>query len=531
MIPALWSLLWLGMACWTEPAAPAPELQPARVRVSRELTFTMEAELFLREPMRWLEPVRFHFPAVEWEDEEGRFHFEILEGSGSAIGVDEAGKPLPILLRTRVERFVGDPLLRTEPDARIYSVRGEIYMWSDRFPLYEIEVGMSLRVPTTDGTWTAPPQRVQRDHPELLVDLARQIGTLQAGGLGGGLIGEQVEAFWGYPKPELPLFGPLFLREVTGVVATRDATARDVDLLLGRLLYVRNDYPMAVEASGVILSRAELDEQVFILQEARLIAARLPMAPAARERIQQLGHAVDALGPPSEIQRMADESVAEIRHSLWLDLAMPDSSKLDQGAALYQQHCASCHGVRGEGPPPAMAGVFPPPIPLGNPEVSIGLSPQRVWSAATFGVPGTAMTPLGDSLGDAERWAIAFYVVGMRIQGAPDEGPRVAIEDLAALSNEELGYRYPDPATRAWLRGPGTQLAARTPEWEARQAVRGVARREEGAVERLKAQMDREPSLAPLRARVERLWAAKEEEERRELARELADELRRLESP
>jgi hypothetical protein len=79
MIPLLWSV-WFGIGACDSPAPPVaappavPPSEPAPARLHRDLTFSLEAELFLREPLRWLEPVRIYFPAVEWQDETGDFH-------------------------------------------------------------------------------------------------------------------------------------------------------------------------------------------------------------------------------------------------------------------------------------------------------------------------------------------------------------------------------------------------------------------------------------------------------------------------
>lgn len=511
-----------------EPAVPAAqERAPAPAALNRDVTLTYSAHLLYRDPPAWLPPIRIHLPAAEWTDEDGGHHFEIREGAGTTVGVGPRGEEVPTQLRVRVERLPGAPMVREQPGvSRSYVARGEIYFWSDVFPLNEIEFVQTISVPVADGAWTVTPPALPPADADTLATLGPLVDAVERRGEGGALVSEQMTPFWGRPAPPLPLYGPLFLVEGAATPARIDTTARTADLLAGRLLYVRNDYALAVSPEGDVLNPSELDEQGTILIEARIMARQLPLTAETRERITRLGEEVMSRSRPEDVARTVDEVVASVRRELWLDLAMPDASRLSEGEALYQAHCARCHGERGEGPPPAMAALFPPPVALGSPEVAQTLSPQRVWSAATFGVPGTAMVAMGDTLDDAQRWAVAFHVLRLPATAAtpPGAGTGHTLEDLALLTQEELGQ------DAAWWRSAGTVAAAAEPAFEARRALRAAARGGPGERAALDAIVG-DGELAGVRADPtwRQLHEAADDDARAAAARVLAARLREIE--
>jgi high-affinity iron transporter len=77
------------------------------------------------------------------------------------------------------------------------------------------------------------------------------------------------------------------------------------------------------------------------------------------------------------------------------------------------------------------------------------MSPQRIFSAVTYGVPRTQMPAFDVGLDDASRWDVAFYVLTLAHPGAPPHGLELAraalvptaYRDLAALSDDELRAR------------------------------------------------------------------------------------------
>jgi mono/diheme cytochrome c family protein len=89
-----------------------------------------------------------------------------------------------------------------------------------------------------------------------------------------------------------------------------------------------------------------------------------------------------------------------------------DPRQVAQGAAIYQDHCAQCHGDRGEGAYPAY------PALAGNPSATQGLAANAIKAVLNGGyAPVTAgnprpygMPPFFNTLRDAEIAAVLTYI-------------------------------------------------------------------------------------------------------------------------
>jgi mono/diheme cytochrome c family protein len=498
-----WLIMTLGCGGSDPPAvevAPipvAPMLVPpleAGAPLQRELNLVLEGRLLDRDRGRYLEPMDLRLPAWEWRDADGRWHLELLEGTGSATGLGEAG-PVAVPYRVRVAVFGDAPLNGTTAEGdRIYAVRGEVYFTSAEFPLTELEIVAAVRVPDHDGTWTRP-ERLS--HPPLTPDaaaaLARMGGMLDqllVRGEGGSLITERKGELWGHSPGELPYYGLLELRSSSATTSARPTAERDADRLLGRLLYLRSDYPLAVR-DAVVLDHVEYDEQLRLVQEMRVLGARLGVGRAARDALDVLFRKVTDRVPAAEIEAGCDEAARHIRAELALAIVPPDAQALAMGAPLYQQHCASCHGAAGEGAPAGLAEMDPPPAAFQSPAVAMRLSPRRAWNAVTFGIPGTAMAAWSTTLSEAERWALALHVVGLGAPAAPRPPgePHRTLEDLVEGANTDLapGILAGDPRPGWWRHG-AIEAAAARPELAVRRRLHTAAR--EGRAETLWAEVE-----------------------------------------
>ncbi len=85
---------------------------------------------------------------------------------------------------------------------------------------------------------------------------------------------------------------------------------------------------------------------------------------------------------------------------------------LRQGAKLYEQHCADCHGINGKGIPPAYprlagnrAATADTPLNLVRMILNGGYPPSTHGNPRPYGMP-----PFGPSLSDAEVAAVASFV-------------------------------------------------------------------------------------------------------------------------
>jgi high-affinity iron transporter len=99
---------------------------------------------------------------------------------------------------------------------------------------------------------------------------------------------------------------------------------------------------------------------------------------------------------------------------------------LNQGKKLYEQHCAVCHGAKGNGKGPAGIALKPPPrtfnIPFNRWTYSKG-NLNKVFDIITKGIPNTAMVKWSQ-LSEKERWALVYTVVGFAKPQTPTKEAR-----------------------------------------------------------------------------------------------------------
>jgi high-affinity iron transporter len=238
--------------------------------------------------------------------------------------------------------------------------------------------------------------------------------------------------------------------------------------------YVASDYAHAVGPNGELLSEQEHEEQVGFVQEAAL-EVRTDAGAAGEDLAKQLdalAQQVSQKALPSQVAQSARklrEQIAQRFHVVLLPVHAPD---LARGAQVYTQSCAACHGADGH-PNQALELATKPPD-FTDREDLLPLSPQRVFSAATYGVPKTPMPAYDTGLTDEERWDVAFYVLALDRAQAP-RGLALAraallptnYRELAPLSDADLRAKLSslspadaDEALAALRRGPFAEASA-----------------------------------------------------------------------
>ena len=86
-----------------------------------------------------------------------------------------------------------------------------------------------------------------------------------------------------------------------------------------------------------------------------------------------------------------------------------DAGAIARGATLYEQHCATCHGIDGRGDGPGAVGLVPPPADL---RTHIPLHPDSdTFLFITNGIAGTAMPAWEDTLSEEERWDLVNFLL------------------------------------------------------------------------------------------------------------------------
>lgn len=219
-------------------------------------------------------------------------------------------------------------------------------------------------------------------------------------------------------------------------------TAQEVQTSWRLLDYIAVDYREAV-AGGKVINQLEYDEMVEFsasVSEKLALLPATPERPALIEQARALQSAIAAKVEPSDIARRAKGLAEQLLAAYPVPLAPAKIPDVSQGAALYAQNCASCHGAEGEGPPPAFAQLDPPPIAFVDRERARDRSLFSLYQVITQGLEETAMQSYA-SLPEEDRWALAFHTgtlaYGDAAQGEriwnSDPAVRAAVPDLTAL--------------------------------------------------------------------------------------------------
>ncbi len=239
----------------------------------------------------------------------------------------------------------------------------------------------------------------------------------------------------------------LSLTLAAAAVGAQPDSPQPLRRVIALLEYVQSDYAHAVGDQGELLSPTEYQEQIgFVEDAARELRADVDgKGEDLAKRLDALAARVTRRAPPAEVAATAralrDEIAARFAVVL-LPLHAPD---LARGRQIYLQACAACHGA--DGHPNTALGLQTKPPDF---RTEAGpLSPRRIFSAATYGVPKTQMPAFDTGLSDPERWDVAFYVLSLAHPNATQHGLTLAraallptrYADLASLSDDELRAR------------------------------------------------------------------------------------------
>ena len=88
---------------------------------------------------------------------------------------------------------------------------------------------------------------------------------------------------------------------------------------------------------------------------------------------------------------------------------VPDNeANLTQGARIYREDCAVCHGLPGQSKTAIAEGEFPPPPQLFQAKQMVTDDPEGVtyWKVS-HGIRLSGMPGFGNTLSDTERWQVA----------------------------------------------------------------------------------------------------------------------------
>lgn len=179
-----------------------------------------------------------------------------------------------------------------------------------------------------------------------------------------------------------------------------------------RLLdYIAVDYSGAV-AQGRVINEAEYVEMVEFSASVRQRLAQLPPTTARASLVSEaetLQDIIAAKAPPLQVAISARALGRDLLAAYPVPLAPPGAPDLARGAALYAEHCSSCHGASGNGRGLESAGMDPPPIDFTDRARARERSVFALYQVIEQGLEGTAMESFAH-LPVEDRWALAFHV-------------------------------------------------------------------------------------------------------------------------
>ncbi len=211
------------------------------------------------------------------------------------------------------------------------------------------------------------------------------------------------------------------------------AASADAQHLVSILQYLESDYPAAIAShdSGELAEQRSLSADALAAARALpALSAFVPRVAAIDARVQQ---AVDAKGVGADCAVLVEDLVVATGIAR-TPSAPPD---LEQGAHLFAETCAGCHGATGKGDGPAALALNPRPASFHSAAVMDELTPFKAFNVIRFGVKGTAMVPI-EGLDEKQRWALAFYLFSLRQPGCDHTPPRVTLDELANTSDPAL---------------------------------------------------------------------------------------------
>lgn len=223
-----------------------------------------------------------------------------------------------------------------------------------------------------------------------------------------------------------------------------DSPEIEAQRLVHILGYTASDYGGAV-ANGAVTNPSEYEEQLSLLGDAAKIAARIQPtaaggapAPNLAAGVAKVRGLVDSKAPEAQVAAAVTEVRAAVTGLFHLAEAPTTPPDPMRGRSLFLEHCATCHGQSGLADTARAASLTPRPANFHDPRIGEALTPLRVASTVRFGINGTAMVPF-TFLSDDDRWALGFYVTGLRHSAQPGDGsPVYTLAELSIRSDAQL---------------------------------------------------------------------------------------------
>lgn len=197
---------------------------------------------------------------------------------------------------------------------------------------------------------------------------------------------------------------------LTAPAFAQDASA-NVTQTWQMLDYLSTDYAGAVK-NGEVTSASEYAEMREFAATARGRIQALPPTVATPQLLAKsdvLIRSIDAKASSAQVALQAHAVADALLVAYPVPTAPNHAPDVARGAALFQNHCAVCHGPSGHGDGPAGLALSPRPIDFTLQARADQRSALSLYEVISQGVEGTPMASFAQ-LSSEDRWNLAYYV-------------------------------------------------------------------------------------------------------------------------
>jgi high-affinity iron transporter len=199
--------------------------------------------------------------------------------------------------------------------------------------------------------------------------------------------------------------------------------------------YLAADYAGAVK-DGAVISGSEYSEMREFSRTAKSRIQALPATTASATLLagaDSLIAQIDAKAAPADVARSAHMLADALLRAYPIETGPRRAPDLAQGATLYEQQCAVCHGSAGKGDGPVGVRLSPPPVNFTAQARADQRSTLSLYEVITQGVQGTPMASYGKTLSATSRWDLAYYIGTLAYpQGRSESAARFWQRDITA---------------------------------------------------------------------------------------------------
>lgn len=250
----------------------------------------------------------------------------------------------------------------------------------------------------------------------------------------------------------------------TSVSHATDDSYRQIRQLAQLAEYIGADYIAAVDGNTVV----NTDEYQEMLEFAQVLVDKSAMIASPSFDTQKLladaGALQQAIQDKQDI-RLVRQLSTQLRRSLLA--LMPQSTLPDRllpnetVESLFQDNCATCHGVTGKGDGTLSSQLNPTPTNFTDKERASNRSVLGLFDAISNGIDDTAMPAF--KLTEQERWSLAFYVGSLAFQSNLKPSPsdsNISLSQLVNFSPAQIAAGQTKEVEHLveWLRAQPEQL-------------------------------------------------------------------------